>query len=234
MPRRQAILSLHDVMPETLEAVQSLLGYLRTKKVPPATLLVVPGRHWEPRQLDFLHRCVEEGHELAAHGWLHEISGYGSSYHRLHSLLLSRQVAEHLSLDPQAIEDLMRRSHAWFAHQGLPSPRLYVPPAWALGKVSAQALANLPYAHVEVLQGFIEVKSQKRIRTAMVGFEADIPWRAMAVRLWNLGQLAQQRILRQPLRIGLHPFDRRLLLANDLDRLLSRTYEFIVVRQLSS
>jgi len=49
-------------MPETLEAVQSLLGYLRTKKVPPATLLVVPGRKWEPRQLDFLHRCVEYGH----------------------------------------------------------------------------------------------------------------------------------------------------------------------------
>jgi len=128
----------------------------------------------------------------------------------------------------------MRRSHDWFAQQGLPSPRLYVPPAWALGKVSAPALANLPFAHVEVLQGFIEVESQKRIRTAMVGFEADVPWRALAVRLWNLGQLAQQKVLRQPLRIGLHPFDRRLLLANDLDRLLSRTFDFIVVHQLSS
>ena len=124
---------MHDVMPETLSLVEDFLAFCSTHAIPPMTLLVVPGCDWRDEQLDRLRDLAGLGHELAAHGWLHRVGTPQSLYHRLHSTLLSRNVAEHLALDGESILALMRRSHAWFAEHDLPAPSLYVPPAWALG-----------------------------------------------------------------------------------------------------
>ena len=63
----EGILSLHDVMPETLPQVRDVLERLKAFGLPPATLYVVPGIDWQKDQLDWLRRCVDEGHVLAAH-----------------------------------------------------------------------------------------------------------------------------------------------------------------------
>lgn len=228
------VISLHDVMPETLPRMEEILAYLQSVGIPPIALLVVPGRDWQPGQIERLKELKESGHELAAHGWHHHVSEIKGAWHRLHSAILSRDVAEHLALDPAGIEDLMRRSHDWFASHDLGTPRLYVPPAWALGRISRQQLKTLPFEQIEVLGGILFPKTGKRLALPMVGYEVDSAWRARSVRLWNAWQLRRARSTSRPLRIGIHPRDFRLPLAESLRSLLQQPLVPVSYAQIPS
>ncbi|WP_339642416.1 polysaccharide deacetylase family protein [uncultured Porticoccus sp.] len=223
----RAVLSMHDVMPETLSLVEDFLAFCSTHAIPPMTLLVVPGCDWRDEQLDRLRDLAGLGHELAAHGWLHRVGTPQSLYHRLHSTLLSRNVAEHLALDGESILALMRRSHAWFAEHDLPAPSLYVPPAWALGAVARQSLASLDFARIEVLRGVLDLRTAHLHPLPLVGFEADSGFRAAILRLWNSSQTGMARISRRTLRIGVHPQDLNLRLGGSLRELLKERWHFI-------
>ncbi len=222
-----AVVSIHDVMPETLDDVEALLALCTGAGVPAVTLLVVPGRPWSDAHLARLAAMARAGHPLAAHGWRHGVDRYGGLYHRLHGALLSRRVAEHLALDEAGIAALMARSHAWFEAQGLPAPSLYVPPAWALGWVSPGTLRSLPFRRVEVLRGVLEVASGRLEPLPLVGFEADTPVRAAVLGAWNRAQTAAARRRGRPLRIGIHPGDLRLRLAGPLRALLGRPFRYL-------
>ena len=213
-------ISLHDVMPETLPQMEDILRRLEKARLTPITLLVVPGRAWQATQLARLRELVEAGHHLAAHGWKHCSERPRTLYHHLHARLLSRNVAEHLSLDSAGIHALMERSAHWFEESGLPVPSLYVPPAWALGNISPAELRDLPFSHVEVLRGLLETKTGRRIPLPMAGFETDTRWREAFVRRWNARQMRIARKTGRPLRLGLHPHDFQLRMASDLEKLI--------------
>ena len=214
MHRPSVELSIHDVMPNRLTAVQSLIDQSHALGWPPPLLLVVPGLDWDAAGIRQLHRWQAEGHELAGHGWFHRISGYGGLKHRLHAAFLSRQVAEHLSLNANAIIALMQRCYAWFGEQDLATPTRYVPPAWALGPVSIKDLKQQPFAEVETLRGIIHVASGQWSHGALLGYEAGNRLQHFALRVSNA--VNRQRAQRTGLRIGLHPDDAQLPLADAL------------------
>lgn len=214
-PAVRALVSVHDVMPETLDPVARLLDLLDTEGVRPVTLLVVPGHDWQAAQIDQLRQWLARGHELAGHGWLHRVERPRGLYHRLHARFISRNVAEHLALDATGIAALIARNHAWFANHDLPAPSLYVPPAWAMGAIARRDLAALPFAHHEYLGGVLSARSGRFLPIPMLGYEADTPARAPIIRLWN--HFNRQRAHANGwLRIGIHPLDLNLHLAEDL------------------
>lgn len=217
------LVSIHDVMPETLGAVGRILGVLEEAGHRGVTLLVVPGRDWTPAGLDVLRRWQDAGHPLAGHGWRHEAATIRGLGHRLHSLLISRRVAEHLALEARDIAALMRRCHAWFAEHDLAPPSLYVPPAWALGRLPRAALVGLPFARVEVFFGEIDGRTGRLHPQALLGFEADAPERAPVLRAFNAANRALARRFGLPLRLGIHPQDLDLALGADLRRLIAET-----------
>ena len=92
LPNR-LLISVHDVMPETLGEVRGIVDAIERYGRRPATLLVVPGRDWKPAQIDELRRYRDRGHELAGHGWTHVAPQIRGFWHRLHSLTVSRNVA---------------------------------------------------------------------------------------------------------------------------------------------
>lgn len=218
---------MHDVMPETLSLVEDFLALCSSYTIPPMTLLVVPGCDWRDDQLDRLRELAGLGHELAAHGWLHRVGTPRGLYHRLHSILLSRNAAEHLALDGKGILALMRRSHSWFAEHDLPAPSLYVPPAWALGAVARDSLASLDFERIEVLRGVLELRTDYLHPLPLVGFEADSAFRAVSLRVWNSSQIGLARIRQRALRIGVHPHDLNLRLGGRLRELLQEPWRFI-------
>lgn len=231
--RPPALVSIHDLMPETLDDVEDAMRRLREHGVGPVTLLVVPGCRWRPQQLRRLKQWAAEGHELAAHGWRHRARHIRGLRHRLHALLISRRVAEHLALRPPSILRLLRHSKAWFARQGLPAPNLYVPPAWALGPLGERELRRAPFAHIETLRGLRRMRQGDLRALPLLGFEADTALRAAALAGWNAWQLwrARQRP-GEPLRIAIHPQDFQLKLSAQLDRLLQQPFRFMLYSEL--
>jgi predicted deacetylase len=215
--RLEALISIHDVMPETRQQVQALLDQVLWSVPPHAVLLlVVPGRGWSEEDLAWLASLQRQGHPLAGHGWFHRCPPPRSVYHRLHSALLSRNVAEHLALDADAIARLMRDNYQWFEQQGLVPPELYVPPAWASGPIIRSTLSTLPFHYYETITGIYNAETGQFRRLPLIGFEADTTGRALMLRLFNSVQLWLARWLRRPVRIAIHPYDEELHLARDL------------------
>ena len=213
-------LSIHDVMPQTRGRVEALASAAMARGWPPPTLLVVPGAGWDDAGIAWLRAREAAGHPLAGHGWHHRISHYGGLRHRLHAALISRDVAEHLCLDADGVLALMRRCHGWFADQGLGPPQLYVPPAWALGPVPRHRLAEQPFAMVETLRGVLEIASGRWRYRGLLGYEAGNGLQRRALTLSNT--IGRARARRAGLRIGLHPNDAQLPLADALWRDLVR------------
>ena len=219
-----ALLSIHDVMPETLDRVEAILRLLQENHLYPCTLLVVPGKEWSDADLDRLRVWSEQGKQLAAHGWKHKADKILGGYHRLHSLLFSRGVAEHLERNSDGILALMGRSGAWFKEVNLPSPALYVPPAWALGCLREEDAPEVPFPLVETLSGLSRFSAQgrRRRRLPLCGYEADTAGRALFLRAFNAGQRGLARRSGRPLRLSIHPDDLSLRLGTDLRRDLRR------------
>lgn len=219
MPRRLPVfLSIHDVMPETFPRVTQVLDRLHRLNLAPCTLLVVPGKPWQPQQIRQLRQWAEQGHPLAAHGWHHKAPHIRSLYHKCHAAVLSRDVAEHLSLSPDGRIRLMTESHAWFRSVDLPAPSLYVPPAWALGRLPARRIPSLPFSTVESLAGLRFPATGKVRRLPLTGYEADTPARAVSLRLFNQAQLRLAQSTARPLRISIHPNDFHLHLTRQLQQ----------------
>jgi predicted deacetylase len=209
-------------MPTTLDAVDSILAELEAGGIAPVTLLVVPGADWHPAGVDRLRQFQARGHELAGHGWRHQVERISGLVHRLHAALISRNVAEHLALDAAGIEDLLARCHAWFIAHDLGAPTLYCPPAWALGNIDRARLARLPFSRYELFAGVLCARTGRRRSIPLLGYEADTRARAPMIRLWNR---LNRRLAERAgwIRIGIHPHDLGLRLATDLRRDL-RTY----------
>ncbi|NBD37479.1 MAG: DUF2334 domain-containing protein [Verrucomicrobia bacterium] len=230
-----ALLSLHDVMPETLDRVEEILRLLRKNRLSPCTLLVVPGKDWSPTDLARLEAWAKEGWLLAAHGWKHKADRIQGGYHRFHSMVLSRDVAEHLERDSKGILALMARSGQWFVENGFSRPRLYVPPAWALGFLRGPDRSAVPFPMVETLTGVIRFNGRQRRqrRLPLCGYEADTRARARFLHCFNASQRLLARSSGRPLRISIHPDDLSLhmgeRLRSDLHRpLVPLSYEYAV------
>lgn len=216
-PWVRTLVSVHDVMPETLPQVNRILALLAAEQVSAVTLLVVPGAGWTANGIDALRDYEGCGYELAGHGWRHRTDRFGGLSHRLHGQFISRNVAEHLALDSTGIIDLMCRCHAWFAEQQLQAPSLYVPPAWAMGGIERSALAELPFLRYELFSGILSAQTGRLHPIPLLGYEADTKLRAPLLRLWN--RLNRHRSKDNGwLRIGIHPRDLDLRLAEDLRR----------------
>jgi predicted deacetylase len=223
-----AVVSVHDVMPETFGRVRRILTLLEEQRVPPATLLVVPGKEWTPELLTELRRFAGQGHVLAGHGWNHKaIPGPRTLFHRLHGGLVSRNEAEHLSRPKAELATLIQRCYEWFPSVGLPAPDLYVPPAWALGSLPLTDLAPLPFRWYEILRGFVDAGTGRVKWLPLAGFEADTTFREASLKIWNGLNVLFARRVWGPLRISIHPGDLDLLLAGSLKRMIRRPWEFV-------
>lgn len=222
-----AIVSVHDVMPETWSEIQAIVDFLSRRQVTRVTLLVVPGKLWRPAQIELLRHYAECGVELAGHGWSHQTNDFGGLYHRLHALLLSRRAAEHLALTSIEIASVVSRCHGWFHDHALPPPELYVPPAWAMGFIARAQLSTLPFRYYEFLSGVYDSFSQQFTRLPVVGYQADRFWRIPALMVSNYLNHLGARLSNNMVRIAVHPGDLDSGLAKRLDQDLRCCSKFL-------
>ncbi|MDH3588468.1 MAG: polysaccharide deacetylase family protein [Gammaproteobacteria bacterium] len=214
------LVSVHDVMPETIGVVRELVQQLDDNDIGPLTLLVVPGGSWAASEIDWLRSRQQQGDSLAGHGWVHHAAAPRGIYDRLHRRFFSRGVAEHLPLNTPEISALILRCHNWFDSNNLMPAELYVPPAWAMGDISRDRLRELPFHQYETLAGVYDSRTDRFQRIPLVGFEADTRFRALFLRLSNALNRAAARVSGQ-LRVAIHPRDLQLNLRADLDKAMT-------------
>jgi len=214
--RIPAIASIHDVEPSRLDRVLDLVDLLESAGHPPGILLVVPGAEWPKAALAEIRSLSDGGWMLAGHGWRHRAPSPRGFYHRLHAAVLSRDQAEHLSRPIDDLVDRLERCHAWFGERALPTPELYVPPAWAMGALTADELRRLPFVWYETLSGIVRPETGKRALLPLVGYEADTRGREMGLEAWNRLNSRAAPLLRLPVRMAIHPDDLHLRLARRL------------------
>lgn len=212
----RGLVSIHDVMPETRSRVSEILEQLSALPPGAVTLLVVPGKDWHADDLDWLRDLSERGYPLAGHGWRHRCDPPRGVRHRLHSALISRDAAEHLSLDEAGIVSLIRDCHRWFVEHGLTPGPLYVPPAWALGAVEKTRLSALPFRYYETLGGLYDAREKHFQPMPLLGFEADTPVRALGLNLFNRVNFLTALATGRPLRVAIHPQDLQLRLGEQV------------------
>ena len=231
----KAIISLHDIMPETLDSVEAIIHWLEQMGIPPFSLLIVPGKAWDAQSIKKLRNYSQRGYPIVPHGWHHHTRPR-KLFHHLHAALISKDVAEHLDLDGKGILNLLVRSKQWFIDQAIPVSELYVPPAWALGFISPATLARAPFSQIEVTRGVLHLKLKGALRfekLPLTGYEADSTFRVQFLRRWNAHQESQAKKNQQALRISIHPHDLKLPLAGQLEAQLKRVDRFINYSDLS-
>lgn len=221
--RTKSLVSIHDVMPHNLSKIDYCLAQLKSNQIGHCYLLVVPGLEWDECSLARLRQYVAEGHTLVAHGWVHKAANISTTYHRLHSLLISKDVAEHLCWSKLETISNMQRSRSWFSDNQLPVPDFYVPPAWALGKLSMEDLMNTGFRYVETTTGVFDLTAQKKYLLPLVGYEARSLFNSMALRAsnacnWGLSKFFRSRVLR----VAIHPDDFELDLSKSLQNMLTQ------------
>ena len=213
------LINVHDVMPETLPEVRPIVEAVERNGRGPATLLVVPGREWRASQLDELRRWRERGHELAGHGWTHRSPRFRGLWRRLNGPSVSDEAAEHLGLDGPGIVDLLRRCRRWFDHHELGRPSLYVPPAWAMGRVRRLDIRGAGFRFFEYAGGFYDARIGVYQRVPRLRFAADSALQEMMLRGWNRHAIASSRRYGW-LRVAIHPRDPARRLGDALAGLL--------------
>jgi predicted deacetylase len=215
------IWSVHDATPDSLDRCANLVDLLVSRGVREVAILVVPDRSWSELETGTLRRWEREGHLLGLHGWAHKAMAPRGVYHRLHSAFFSRDAAEHLGRPRAELLDLVQTGVRWFDDAGLAAPRLYVPPAWAMGAMELADVEGMPFRWIETLTGVYDAAARRFCRLPLVGFEADTPLRAWSLRASNRANELGALAVRRPLRAAVHPNDLGLALSGDLRRLLN-------------
>lgn len=216
-----ALWSVHDVMPGTFERCARIVARLEAAGVGPLSILVTPAGEWPPEAVAELRAWAARGHELAAHGWTHKSPPPKGLYHRIHSLVLSRDAAEHLGRSRAEAAEIVTRSRDWFAANGLPTPVFYVPPAWAMGAMPMREMRELGFTRVETLMGVHDIRRGSLRLLPLAGFEADTWFRAVSLRALNAINVLLGRVTRRPVRFAVHPDDFELRLGGALRRAIS-------------
>ena len=230
MSRKFAIVSIHDVMPYTLPQVRKIIRFLRVRGVTTFTLLVVPGKEWTDSQIMQLQKWQDNGAELAGHGWAHRITGQKGAWHSIHARFISRNEAEHLSRTRQDIENTICRCYRWFGHVGLNKPFLYVPPAWAMGRVQRKDLSGFPFFFYESLSGVFDVQRNTHRYLPLTGYMADTAMRTQCLKVFNAINLAWPA---RPCRVAIHPGDLDFSLQSDLSRHLAMFDGFMSYNEIA-
>ena len=204
-----------------------IIDYVERLGINPITLLVIPGLKWSKQGLSSLKALEKNGYHLAGHGWEHKCIAQKTLFHKIHSAFISRNVAEHLSLDAEKIADIIKRNFQWFGELGLAAPNLYVPPAWAMGAISNKILDDLPFRFYETLTGIYNSDIGSYFRLPLVGFEADTWIRVGSLRPLNYLNKLTSKKFHLPIRIAIHPYDMEFRLQEDLKKLFNqRNYRY--------
>jgi len=213
-PSRALVVSIHDVSPFTLEAVQTMLAELRGLGAGRCSLLVVPDHH---RRGNFLHDkpfCEwllarhDEGHEVVIHGYYHrrERKPHETAIQRFMTRAYTADEGEFYDIDEENALSLLNRARQEFASIGL-HPRGFIAPAWLLSDGGEQALRKADFRYTTRLRHVLDLRDGAKHDSASMVYSTRNSWRRAVSLPWNAA-LFHSLDANPLLRVSIHPPDR--------------------------
>ena len=204
------LVSIHDVAPPNLPAVQSLWDRCLAAGVTPA-LLVVPDWHGnapiehDPAFLDWVRQAMGQGAEIILHGERHDEVGRTRTVSgSLRAWGRTAREGECLELSRDDLRQLVARGLARLRAAGL-EPGGFIPPAWLVRTDAVAGAFDAGCVFVED-EHTVHLAGGRRLPSPAVRFSARTPFRARAsVVVANARWLLQRS--RSPVRLALHPGD---------------------------
>ncbi|MFP4521235.1 MAG: polysaccharide deacetylase family protein [Fibrobacterota bacterium] len=223
----RVILSIHDVMPETFAGISRVADYFLSEGADKICFLVVPHPNWKESDLLRLREYQINGISFAGHGFLHHCGTPRTVYHKIHSVLISRNAAEHLAFQRGDLIEKVSGCAKWFEENGFGIPDLYVPPAWAMGQLKKDDMMSLPFRYYEFLSGVYDSDTDRFFSLPLAGFEADTELRKYILFAVNGIFSAVSKLTGRPLRVAVHPYDLQFKLRKSVQNMVGSADEFL-------
>lgn len=203
--------SIHDVAPQTWPDCQHLLRAIRAVADIPVTFLIVPQYHESQlRSLSYenmLEGLLEQGHELALHGYTHLDTGpaRGGLGNRFMRSVYTQKEGEFAAIDAAQASRRLALGLAWFRQRHWPVTG-FIAPAWLLGEGAWSALRKFPFEYTTTMSRFHllpqgpSLLSPSLLYTARnaIGRSASPRWASMLAIFLKTAPLV---------RLSLHPRD---------------------------
>ncbi|GEM_PF-6364366 len=243
-PGCRALLSVHDVAPDSLAFLADLLRDLSALRVPAVNLAIVPFFHgrgtWTSQEVRRVASAVPPGirTEVLLHGCYHRRVGANArlpAWRRLLSSIQSAGEDEFFGLPERDTAERVRGGRDAVAAAFGRVPAAFVPPAWSGGPPLRAALKGLGFSLAEDHLWLYEVQRDRRLFAPVIAFATRSPWREWLSARWA------RAVMRAPargrlLRFAFHPADYRSpsvrACALGLVEALGRTHEWTLYSEL--
>jgi len=210
-PQQRLLVTIHDVTPALMPAVEALWGLCAARGVLPG-LLVIPDWHGvSPVESDpafgaWVRSRAGEGAEIFLHGERHDEQGLPRTWRdELRAFARTNREGEFLTLGYDAARARIERGLARLRGIGL-SPCGFVPPAWLARPATHEAAKDAGLGVSEDDGAIFVHRSGARLASPVVRWSGRTSFRAFASVAGARARWTLQR--RSPvMRIALHPGD---------------------------
>lgn len=212
------VVSIHDVAPRNLEAVQRLRDHLDRWGADRVTLLTVPHYHGEdflprsPQAVRWLKERADGGDEVALHGYYHrERRTVRRPIRRLKSRLLGGRQAEMLSMNDGEQRRVLERGKILVEDLLGREVRGFVAPSWLETGGLGRTLSEAGFSWHETSLCLEKLPRGRRLRAPVIAFGSGGRASRLASVLLTRGLEpvadAAATLGLAPVRIALHPGD---------------------------
>lgn len=225
---RALVVSVHDVSPHTMPAVQALVASMAEVGVHRTSLLVVPDHHHRGHFLNYPVFCAwlgekaAAGHEIVAHGYYHQRPRRAGETlrDRFTTRLYTADEGEFFDLPEAEALALLERAKEEFARAGW-HPAGFIAPAWLLGAGAESAARQAGFAYTTRLGGVSRLDRVEEWASQSLVWSVRSGWRRVLSLAWNASLF--RRLQDNPLlRIGIHPPDLKYAGIHEQIRTLTR------------
>jgi uncharacterized protein len=207
------VVSLHDVHPSSLSAVERQRSELRQVGVRKFSLLVVPNWHaQEPLEgnsafIATVSRWASEGDEIVLHGYTHSCVGLPEAKRDLFwTRLYTSREAEFLVVPADECRRRLTLGRALFDSFGWNAVG-FIAPAWLMAPHVTSTLRDLGFAYTTTRTDVVPLWTHASpVRSPSLCYSTRSSWRRVASRVWNPCLLRTRRHS-SVLRVSLHPGD---------------------------
>lgn len=237
---KSLIVSLHDVGPSSAEVSRRWMDELESRDVA-VSMLVVAGR-WngmdfseDSHMHQWLHTCVNHGHEVVLHGWTHEFEKKSddSSRSSMFGSIFARGCQEFFNLDTDEAAERLHLGLHTLGTVGF-TPSGFIAPGWLMSKEVRYELHEIGLDYTNNHLFITDLVRRQEIFAPVVCQRPESKWSGLIAK----ATVALARVLmfaRLPLRVAIHPKDLadtrlRIAILHIIDLAItkgytSRTYE---------